>query len=161
MNKCIFGGCCRGDLLHYKGKVMEYSCCKDCPEKDCDVRCTDRDKRNKCEWLQPEIISTNAFLVSKKSSNSSRKRKTKDKELTLEEINEAIEKSKEKKRQKKELKKVAVTPKPIRTKTTTQKESSKVPKKNKVKKSPSKASSKKKAEQTKQVAKKEKRVVLW
>ena len=86
MNKCLFGGCSRKDLLHSKDKVMEYGCCKDCPEKDCEVRCTDRDKRSKCKWLQPEIISTNAFLVSRKASESTRKRKSKDKELTPEEI---------------------------------------------------------------------------
>lgn len=161
MNKCLFGGCSRKDLLHSKDKVMEYSCCKDCPEKDCDVRCTDRDKRNKCKWLQPEIISTNAFLVSKKASESTRKRKSKDKELTPEEMNEAIEKSKEKRRQKRELKKAASTPKPIRAKAASQEKPPRKYKKSTAKKSALKATSKKKIEQIKQEPKKEKRISLW
>ncbi len=161
MNKCLFGGCSRKDLLHSKDKVMEYSCCKDCPEKDCDVRCTDRDKRSKCKWLQPEIISTNAFLVSKKASESTRKRKSKDKELTPEEMNAAIEKSKEKRRQKRELKKASSVPKPIRAKTTTQEKPLKKSKKSTTKKSSPKTTSKKKIEQVKQETKKEKRISLW
>lgn len=161
MNKCLFGGCSRKDLLHSKDKVMEYSCCKDCPEKDCDVRCTDRDKRSKCKWLQPEIISTNAFLVSKKASESTRKRKSKDKELTPEEMNAAIEKSKEKRRQKRELKKASSAPKPIRAKTTTQEKPLKKSKKSTTKKSSPKTTSKKKIEQVKQETKKEKRISLW
>lgn len=161
MNKCLFGGCSRKDLLHSKDKVMEYGCCKDCPEKDCDVRCTDRDKRSKCKWLQPEIISTNAFLVSKEVSESTRKRKSKDKEPTLEEMNEAVERSKEKKRQKRELKKVASTSRSIRTKTTTQEKPLRKSKKSTIKRLSPKATSKKRIEQIKQEAKKEKRVSLW
>lgn len=162
MNKCLFGGCSRKDLINCREKVQNYSCCKECPEKDCSVRCKDLDGRNKtCKWLQPEIISTNAFLVSKKVSESTRKRKSKDKELTPEEINEAIEKSKEKKRQKRELKKVASTPKPIRTKPTLQEKPLRKSKENTIKKSALKATSKKKIEQIKQEPKEEKRISLW
>lgn len=66
MNKCLFGGCSRKDLLHYKEKVQNYNCCKDCPEKDCSVRCKDLDGRNKtCKWLLPEVNNINALLLVK------------------------------------------------------------------------------------------------
>lgn len=92
MNKCLFGGCSRKDLLHCKEKVQNYNCCKECPEKDCSVRCKDLDGRNKtCKWLLPEVNNINALLLVKEKPVQKKEDNT---EEILKEREKAIKKQK-------------------------------------------------------------------
>lgn len=117
MNKCLFGGCSRKDLINCREKVQNYSCCKECPEKDCSVRCKDLDGRNKtCKWLLPEVNNINALLIVKEKP-------VKKKEDSVEEI------LKEREQAIKEQKKVTkkIVNKPLINKPTTKKKTEKHP----------------------------------
>ena len=98
MNKCIFGGCNRKDLLHNKQTIMSYACCKDCPEKNCDVRCKDMDRKGRnCKWLLPEVVSINALTqVEVKPTETKKKRRTKE-EIAQAELEKRLKKEKPKK----------------------------------------------------------------
>nr|DAD82665.1 MAG TPA: hypothetical protein [Siphoviridae sp. ctrpg19] len=117
MNKCLFGGCSRKDLINCREKVQNYSCCKECPEKDCSVRCKDLDGKNKtCKWLLPEVNNINALLLVKEKP-------VKKKEDSAEEILKKREQAI--KEQKKVTKKVVN--KPLINKPTTKKKTEKHP----------------------------------
>ena len=117
MNKCLFGGCSRKDLINCREKVQNYSCCKECPEKDCSVRCKDLDGRNKtCKWLLPEVNNINALLLVKEKPV---KKKEDNAEEILKEREQAI------KEQRKVTKKVVN--KPLINKHTTKNKTEKHP----------------------------------